>query len=349
MIKLLIGGSPCTFWSVAQRKHRETEPDGMGWELFKNYLLAREKFSPDLFLYENNVSAASAVKQEIRERLAVGGGKYIEINSALVSAQNRKRFYVHNCGEVEQPRDRGILLSDILESGLSCRDKSLCLVSTYYKKNENDYFPRRRGTVTFEPVGVGYRNRREADGKLYRRFETHCEPKANAITTVQTDSMVAIESGAKHEKPCYEVKDGKIEIKGRTYAIRLPDGFYTIRKLTPIECERLQTMPDNYTAAVSASQRYKALGNGWTAEVIKHILGAGLRSVDRNEKLLVLSMYDGIGTGRYVLDSLGFRNVEYHSYEIDKFAIKVANSNYDDIIQHGDAFDLRRSDWRIEP
>ncbi len=74
MIKLLIGGSPCTFWSVAQRKHRETEPDGMGWELFKNYLLAREKFSPDLFLYENNVSAASAVKQEIRERLAVGGG-----------------------------------------------------------------------------------------------------------------------------------------------------------------------------------------------------------------------------------------------------------------------------------
>ena len=152
MIKLLIGGSPCTFWSVAQRKHRETEPDGMGWELFKNYLLAREKFSPDLFLYENNVSAASAVKQEIRERLAVGGGKYIEINSALVSAQNRKRFYVHNCGEVEQPRDRGILLSDILESGLSCRDKSLCLVSTYYKKNENDYFPRRRGTVAFEPV-----------------------------------------------------------------------------------------------------------------------------------------------------------------------------------------------------
>lgn len=74
-----------------------------------------------------------------------------------------------------------------------------------------------------------------------------------------------------------------------------------------------------------------------------------MRSVDRNEKLLVLSMYDGIGTGRYVLDSLGFRNVEYHSYEIDKFAIKVANSNYDDIIQHGDAFDLRRSDWRIEP
>ena len=133
-------------------------------------------------------------------------------------------------------------------------------------------------------------------------------------------------------------------------ASEISKGKYNLSPADKLKAlERLQTMPDNYTAAVSASQRYKALGNGWTAEVIKHILGAGLRSVDRNEKLLVLSMYDGIGTGRYVLDSLGFRNVEYHSYEIDKFAIKVANSNYDDIIQHGDAFDLRRSDWRIEP
>ena len=297
MIKLLIGGSPCTFWSVAQRKHRETEPDGMGWELFKNYLLAQEKFSPDLFLYENNVSAASAVKQEIRERLAVGGGKYIEINSALVSHKIERDFTSTTAEKSNSLEIEAFCFQIFSKAGFRAEIRACASFRHTTKKNENDYFPRRRGTVAFEPVGVGYRNRREADGKLYRRFETHCEPKANAITTVQTDSMVAIESGAKHEKPCYEVKDGKIEIKGRTYAIRLPDGFYTIRKLTPIECERLQTMPDNYTAAVSASQRYKALGNGWTAEVIKHILGAGLRSVDRNEKLLVLSMYDGIGTG----------------------------------------------------
>lgn len=58
MIKLLIGGSPCTYWSVAQKKGREVEAKGLGWELFKNYLIAKEKFKPDLFLYENNKSAA---------------------------------------------------------------------------------------------------------------------------------------------------------------------------------------------------------------------------------------------------------------------------------------------------
>ena len=126
MIKLLIGGSPCTFWSIAQKNHRETEPSGMGWELFKNYLIAKEKFKPDFFLYENNKSAAQAIKDKIKEELGVDdgtlfseGGKahYIEINSALVSAQNRQRFYVHNCGDVQQPKDRGILLKDILETG----------------------------------------------------------------------------------------------------------------------------------------------------------------------------------------------------------------------------------------
>lgn len=69
MIKLLIGGSPCTYWSVAQKKGREVEAKGLGWELFKNYLIAKEKFKPDLFLYENNKSAAQPIKDQIsRER-----------------------------------------------------------------------------------------------------------------------------------------------------------------------------------------------------------------------------------------------------------------------------------------
>lgn len=66
MIKLLIGGSPCTYWSIAQKNNRETEPSGMGWELFENYLIAKEKFKPDFFLYENNKSAAQAIKDEIK-------------------------------------------------------------------------------------------------------------------------------------------------------------------------------------------------------------------------------------------------------------------------------------------
>lgn len=135
--------------------------------------------------------------------------------------------------------------------------------------------------------------------------------------------------------------------KDKTYPIKLKDGYYIIRKLTPVECERLQTLPDDYTAAVSNSQRYKGLGNGWTAEVIIHILQGALKDVPRDEKIVVLSMYDGIATGRYCLDKMGFTNVEYHAYEIDKYAIKVAMSNYPDIIQHGDAFQVRNADWSL--
>lgn len=113
MVKLLIGGSPCTHWSIAQSKARETKAEGIGWELFKNYLIAKEKFKPDLFLYENNKSAAEAIKSSISEEL---GMPLQYINSALVSAQNRWRFYVHNGADVPQPNDRGIMLADILES-----------------------------------------------------------------------------------------------------------------------------------------------------------------------------------------------------------------------------------------
>lgn len=131
MIKLLIGGSPCTYWSVAQHNGRETKAKGMGWELFKNYLIAKEKFKPDFFLYENNKSADDAIKDQIKYEFGVTdefqfnfftqdtGVRYIEINSALVSAQNRERFYVHNCGYVEQPKDRKIFCVTYWKAGRS--------------------------------------------------------------------------------------------------------------------------------------------------------------------------------------------------------------------------------------
>ena len=121
MIKLLIGGSPCTYWSIAQTSNRETEPSGMGWELFENYLIALEKFRPDYFLYENNKSMSAAIRSEITKRF---GFEPICINSALVSAQNRKRLYwcgkrnhdgTYSAVPIQQPEDRGILLRDILE------------------------------------------------------------------------------------------------------------------------------------------------------------------------------------------------------------------------------------------
>lgn len=501
-LKILIGGSPCTFWSIAQTKHRETKPSGMGWELFLNYLIAKEKFKPDLFLYENNVSADPSIKEEIKKDLGVddfallrgeeSGASYVEINSALVSAQSRKRFYVHNCGEdMPMPKDRGILLKDILETGGNMsmdrwyKLKNVCegegsqigndgfyllnpsksdkgksrtikasynnssfanflrksgfgatgvaeripsygneekarpLCSSYAYKGEgvpsikDNAFPDNPNKQVFDYVAEKIRERENTEIKINEKglrlsytnghesgtsqgaevklptakasaittashgmvFEPIClnpqsgdfggsfaskggqpsvqnrvysdEGKSTALTTAFNPKIAEPMPKKGKNRPVYEVKSGQIEIKGKKYPIRLKDGKYIIRKLSVTECERLQTMPDGYTKALPASKAYKALGNGWTAEVIIHILGWGLRNVPRDTKIKVLSMYDGIATGRYVLDRLGFKNVEYHAYEIDKDPIKVALDNYPDIMEHGDAFQVRKEDWSI--
>ena len=321
-IKLLIGGSPCTKWSIAQTKNREVLPEGMGWELFENYRMAKEKFQPDFFLYENNKSAAQPIKDAIYS--ALGGGKdssvrLTHINSALVSAQNRERFYVTNFGDIEQPKDRGILLRDALEDGgITDRDKSRAMLSSIGRTTTREYFSRSQNTMVYESVKL--------EGSVPMEAFSCADGKSYTV---------------------YEVIDGQITIKDGRYPVKLTDGYYIIRKLTPIECERLQTLPDGYTAAVSNTQRYKALGNGWTAEVIIHILNHALKYVPRDKELVVLSMYDGIATGRYCLDKMGFTNIKYYAYEIDPYPIKIAMSNYPDIIQCGDAFQVREDGWKI--
>lgn len=397
MIKLLIGGSPCTRWSIAQKNNRETEPEGLGWELFKNYLIAKEKFKPDFFLYENNKSAAQAIKDQISRELGVD---LMHINSALVSAHNRQRFYAFNW-EVEQPQDRRILLRDILESGedLTQNEKEYCLTASYNGavawntleraqrtmvaeripcygvENKSrplsaiyahkgsgegslafDAFPDNPNKQVFdyvaEPVRIGTiesaANNKDFDSQQYRVYS----PDGKSVTLCGNGGGVGAKTGlyavpAAKNKSIYEVKDGLITIKGKQYPIKLADGYYIIRKLTVKECCRLQTMPDDYCRAVSNAQAYKGLGNGWTAEVIIHILNGALKDVPRDEEIIVLSMYDGIGTGRYCLDKMGFTNVKYYAYEIDEHVKKIAMSNYPDIIQCGDAFDLRHPDWTI--
>lgn len=344
-IKILIGGSPCTYWSIAQKNNRETEASGIGWELFKNYLIAREKFKPDYFLYENNKSAAQPIKDQISRELGVD---LMYINSALVSAQNRQRFYAFNW-TVEQPEDRGILLKDILETGedLTGNDKSFCLTSSYGGAVPWNTIERNQRNMVAEPVRIGdLPNARgeisgsqatriySVDGKsvnlvangggqgaktgLYA-VPTECamftsphgwnkgimsyekSPTLTTRTATQQTSVVIQDAKVgkkiiKGEKPLalinkvYEVKNGIITINDKEYPIKLADGFYIIRKLTPIECERLQTLPDNYTKAVSNAQRYKGLGNGWTAEVIIHILNGILKDVPKDEEIIVLSL-----------------------------------------------------------
>lgn len=118
----LVGGSPCTYWSIAQTKNRETTASGLGWELFSQYVRALREAKPKYFIYENNKSMSAAIRQSITETF---GFEPICINSALVSAQNRQRLYwvgkrqadgTYRKVKVNQPEDRGILLPDILET-----------------------------------------------------------------------------------------------------------------------------------------------------------------------------------------------------------------------------------------
>ena len=154
-----------------------------------------------------------------------------------------------------------------------------------------------------------------------------------------------IKAAGGKEIPVYEVRGGRITIKGKTYPIKLADGFYIIRKLTVTECKRLQTVPDTYAFPVSDTQAYKMLGNGWTVDVIAHIMShfTGLTE----EAVEVLSMYDGMSCGHIALDKLGAEITAYYATEIDKYAAQTTQHNFPDTVQLGDAFQVRAEDWRL--
>lgn len=274
-IRLLIGGSPCTYWSIAQKNNRETQAEGLGWELFKNYLIAKDKFQPDLFLYENNKSASQAIKDQIVEEL---GCPLQIINSALVSAQKRLRFYVKNW-ECPQPEDRGILLKDILELSESVveKEKAYCLC-TDHVGTTRDYFKKHQSQIVFEPVRIGDIGSTAQAHRVYSCYGKSVNLTANGGGQGGKTGLYFVPLPKELENlvcdkgKIYNVTNNKITTKFGDYTVNLPDGLYIIRKLTVTECCRLQTMPDNYMKSVSATQGYKGLGNGWTAEVIIHQL-----------------------------------------------------------------------------
>lgn len=478
----LVGGSPCTYWSIAKKVGRETEASGMGWELFCQYVRALHEAKPKFFVYENNKSMHKAIRESIDKAF---GFEAVCINSALVSAQNRQRLYwvgkrnedgTYSKVPIEQPEDLGILLKDILESGTAeakpvrvpgygIEDKSRPLSVSYAHKGSGegslayDAFPDNPNKQVFdyvaEPVAMrqvgrrinenGHRDDYNENIQHVQRHEVNENPqKTNCLTTVTKDNMVAepiclnsksgrggveglqpslqdriysIEgkrtavttvfmpkiaelvrvgalprpngelstsqafrvystegksvnltaqgggAGAKtglyaipccnmivkeatkkgyteiepmacvdmtqpnsqtrrgrnmadksnccmtscqhyqycgvlaYATPCewdddgkvtngktytvYEVKDGKITIKGKQYPIKLIDGFYIIRKPTVREFMRLQTVPEWYEFPVSDSQAYKMLGNGWTCRVIEHLLRGCMAALDQ--------------------------------------------------------------------
>lgn len=256
---LLLGGSPCTYWSIANRG-RETTADGEGFRLFMQYVRALKDVKPKYFLYENNHSIHKNIKDEISKHLGV---QPIMINSALVSAQQRKRCYWTNIPSITQPEDKHILISDILETAAAPLNGR--------KINISDIPPMRiiegtkKGYVDILPgecVDLNYPNSKTRCGRSMKE-------KSNCLTT----SCEKYQYCGTLNKPLYKIENSFTEIDGKPYPIKIKDGCYIIRRLSPMECERLQTLPDNYTAGVSDTQRYKQLGNGWTVDVIAHILG----------------------------------------------------------------------------
>ena len=416
-MKILIGGSPCTHWSIAQTKNRETEASGIGWELFLNYRIARDKYQPDYFLYENNKSMSPAIRTQITAELGV---EPVLINSALLSAQNRQRLYwvgrrnpdgTYSQVAVEQPEDRGILLRDILETGVAWSEKSYCITATEAKgSNPQQTLSKHRRTMVAEPVRIGTiendAKNQDHDNQQYRVYSPDAKsvtlcgngggvgaktglyavpikegkvgiyPNGNGeLTQCQSKRIYSVDAKGRvlnagpgglgvqtglyavpvpepvnataegKQMPVYEVRGGRITIKSKEYPIKLADGFYIIRKLTVTECKRLQTVPDTYAFPVSDTQAYKMLGNGWTVDVIAHIMShfTGLTE----EAVEVLSMYDGMSCGHIALDKLGAEITTYYATEIDKYAVQTTQHNYPDTMQLGDAFQVRAEDWHL--
>lgn len=234
--------------------------------------------------------------------------------------------------------------------------KAQCLRATYYKDGIRNMVGNTidRKTCVAEPVRIGTiendAKNQTFDSQQYRVYS----PDGKSVTLCGNGGGLGAKTGLYATPvggldgkawPVYEVRDGFITIKGKRYPIKLRDGFYIIRKLTVRECMRLQTVPDTYAFPVSDTQAYKMLGNGWTVDVIAHIMShfTGLTE----EPVEVLSMYDGMSCGHIALDKLGAEITAYYATEIDKYAIQTTQHNYPETVQLGDAFQVRDEEWSL--
>lgn len=224
-IDLLVGGSPCQGFSYAGKQLNFNDPRS---SLFFEYVRALKELKPKYFLLENVVMKKEYI-DTITEYI---GLEPIEINSSLVSAQNRSRLYWTNIPNVTQPKDKGIKLKDILEKNKNW-NKATILGRRLNKEGKREDYNKNIEIV--QCLEVRALNRE----------------KSNCLTTVAKDNVLTPLPIGRH-----------IDVYGKSLKFR---------NLTPLEYERLQTVPDNYTSSVSNNQRLKMLGNGWTVDVIAHI------------------------------------------------------------------------------
>lgn len=270
---MVIGGFPCTDLSIAgKRKGLQGEHSSLFWE----QLTAIEIIKPKYFLVENNYGMPKDAERIITEALGV---EPILINSALVSAQQRRRLYWTNIPNIEQPEDKGILLKDIVEFGMVAQDKAYCLTTTYRKHNVKSCINKKRGSVVAEPVRLLSWGESQSTRAYSLDGKSVCLDSSNVSKYFVPNRLGVIGKGGQGNRVysvvgksvCLSANSGGKGGTSGLYRIDLPDGDYIIRKLTPVECERLQTLPDYYTELLSDTQRYKCLGNGWTVDVIAHI------------------------------------------------------------------------------
>jgi DNA-cytosine methyltransferase len=269
-IDLLMGGSPCQGFSFAGKGLAFDDPRSKLFFVYVDILNHVKSVNPNVKFLLENVKMKKEHMDVITSYLGV---QPVFINSALVSAQNRQRWYWANW-EFSEPEDKGIILADIIETDpdntvfmsdkfctrnasilrddLSGKSKSLSAMEYVKNGRQGDYINTsvvccaQRGRYLVD--GVRQDHKMKVTGLTTQRMECRTDGKTNALTTVQKDNYIT-------------------ETTTMQY-----------RKLTPIECERLQTVPDNYTNHVSNTQRYKMLGNGWTVDVIAHIFMAIERS-----------------------------------------------------------------------
>jgi len=235
-INLIMGGSPCQGFSFGGKGLNFDDPRS---KLFFEFVRLMDETKPKWFLLEN-VRMKEESKDIISRYLGV---QPVMINSSLVSAQNRKRLYWTNI-PFTMPEDRGILLKDIIEDGLVDRGKAHCLDANYFKGgNLKSYFEKHRRQLVFSDENMCHVGDADLKGHDLIKRVYHPDgksPTLNACTGGNREPKIATDN-------------------------------LKWRKLTPLECERLQTVPEGYTAHVSNTQRYKMLGNGWTVDVIAHI------------------------------------------------------------------------------
>lgn len=308
-IDLLIGGSPCQGFSFAGKQLNFNDPRS---KLFFEFVRLLEETKPKYFLLEN-VKMKKEYQDVITEHLGV---EPIEINSNLLSAQNRKRIYWTNIPGVTIPNDKGIMLKDIVHENESINTALSGSYAEWFAKNAEFQLNKKYSSLSPEKaITMTARQYASWNGNYW--FEILSEYIVPFDKTLQIlDKEVQRGKVGYFRKDSqanrvYYIHDKAITLTGeagggaakmgqylfgcitpdrvekRQNGQRFNDGkkFYTltaqdkhgvlvegyIRKLTPIECERLQTVPDNYTDCVSNTQRYKMLGNGWTVDVIAHI------------------------------------------------------------------------------